>query len=183
MIFHKTRIDGVFFVRLETHGDARGYLKRTFCKREFSQMGFSAEFVQMNHTFTKHIGTVRGFHFQHPPLAEAKLIRCIRGAVFDVALDLRKGSKTFLQWISVELSAENNTMILIPEGCAHGFQSLADDCEMLYNHTAYYEPSLEAGVRIDDPRINTQWPLPIQHQSERDKSFTLISEHYKGLTL
>lgn len=183
MTFRETEIAGAFIIGLEPNADQRGKLSRTYCKREFAAIGFQAEFVQMNHTVTHTAGTVRGMHFQGPPHAEQKLIRCIRGKIFDVVIDLRKNSRTFLKWTSVELSAANDKMILIPEGCAHGFQTLEDNCELLYCHTAYYTPDAENGIRADDPEIAIRWPLPIADRSERDKSFQLLEVDFKGISI
>lgn len=183
MTFHDIGITGAFQITSDQRGDERGYLMRTYCQREFSAAGIPETFVQMNHTYTKEKGTVRGMHFQHPPYAETKLIRCIRGAVFDVLIDLRSGSPTFLKWISVELSAANRNLILIPKGCAHGFQTLENDCEMLYSHSEYYTPNSEDGVRANDTRIGIEWPLLPVNISPRDQSFRLLPEDYRGIFL
>jgi dTDP-4-dehydrorhamnose 3,5-epimerase len=183
MTFKKTQIAGAFIVDTEPKSDHRGKLARTYCKAEFATIGFQSEFVQMNHTVTYAAGTIRGMHFQTSPHTEQKLIRCIRGKVFDVAVDLRKNSKTFLEWISVELSDTNGVMLLIPEGCAHGFQALEDNSELLYCHTGYYTPEVEGGLRADDPKIAIHWPLPIIDRSDRDKSFPLLEADFKGISI
>jgi dTDP-4-dehydrorhamnose 3,5-epimerase len=129
------------------------------------------------------MGAVRGLHFQHAPHAEMKLVRCVKGRVWDVALDLRKGSPTFLQWHAQELTPNNSLMLIIPEGCAHGFQVLDPDSELLYLHTASYMPTTEGGIRFDDPAVKIAWPLPVADLSERDKQHPYINEHFFGITL
>jgi dTDP-4-dehydrorhamnose 3,5-epimerase len=135
----------------------------------------------MNHSFTAEKGTVRGMHFQHPPHAEIKMVRCIAGAVFDVVVDLRKDAETFLQWYGVELSAENKQMIYIPEGFAHGFQTLTENVELIYHHTEFYTPEAEAGLLYNDVALNINWPLPITNLSERDTKHPIIQSNFKGI--
>lgn len=135
----------------------------------------------MNHSFSTHKGTIRGMHYQVAPYKEIKMIKCIAGAVFDVIIDLRTGSPTFLRWFGVELSAQNRKMIYIPEGFAHGFQSLSDDAELLYHHSAYYTPGAEGGIRYDDPVIKIEWPLPLSIISGRDSTHPYIDNNYKGI--
>ena len=137
--------------------------------------------VQINHSKTTKKGSIRGLHFQKPPHGEMKLILCIKGRVWDVALDLRAGSRTFLQWHTEELSAENGRMLIIPEYCAHGFQVLEPESELLYLHTEFYEPSSEGGIRHDDPLVAVQWPLPVADLSERDTAHPLLTTTFKGL--
>ena len=162
-------------------GDARGFLSRLFCAEELALAGWQKPIVQINHTYTAKRGTVRGMHYQNPPHAEMKLVSCIRGEVFDVAVDLRAASPTFLQWHAETLSADNGRALLIPEGFAHGFQTLSDDCEMLYLHTAAYAPHAEAGLRADDPRLGVAWPLPIAELSARDREHPLLTPQFKGM--
>ncbi len=162
-------------------GDARGFLSRLFCVEELAVAGWKKPIVQINHTYTAKRGMVRGMHYQNPPHAEMKLVTCIRGEVFDVAVDLRTGSPTFLQWHAETLSAENGCALLIPEGFAHGFQTLSDDCEMLYLHTAAYALDAEAGLRVDDPRLGIAWPLPIAELSARDREHPLLTPQFKGM--
>ncbi len=181
MKFSSTNIKGVFVIDLNPIEDNRGWFMRTYCKNEFAEIGHNKEWVQLNHSFTRRMGTIRGMHYQVPPYSEIKLVRCIAGAVIDVAIDLRKGSATYLKWVSVELSAENKRMIYIPEGFAHGFQTLVDDCELLYHHTAYYTPGSEAGIRYDDPAIKISWPLPGADISDRDLAHQLLKESFKGI--
>ena len=135
----------------------------------------------MNHSFTTSKGTIRGMHYQLPPFREIKMVRCIVGAVFDVIIDIRKGSKTFLQWMGVELTAANKKMLYIPEGFAHGFQTLTDNCELLYHHSEFYNPGAESGIRHDDPLINISWPTPLTVISDRDRTHVLLNESFKGI--
>lgn len=181
MIFSPTALAGSFVIDLKAFSDDRGWFARYYCKDEFRQIGHDAEWVQMNHSFSAKKGTVRGMHFQWAPHREIKLVRCIAGAVFDVIVDLRKNSPTFLQWFGTELSAENKRSLYIPEGFAHGFQCLEDDCELLYHHSAFYQPGAEAGIRYDDPAIGIGWPLPVTVISERDSSHPLLDKEFKGV--
>ncbi len=161
--------------------DERGWFARTFCKEEFKQQGLGVEWVQINHSFTEKRGTLRGMHFQNPPYSEIKLVRCISGALYDVAIDLRKDSPTFLEWFGVELSAENKKMLYIPDGFAHGFLTLTDNCEIMYHHSAYYTPDAEGGIEFDDPIVNINWPVTVSEISERDKNHPYLTENFKGL--
>lgn len=163
-----TPIEGLHVIERQRLGDARGFLSRLFCAQELAGAGWDKPIVQINHTSTRMRGTVRGMHFQRPPHAEMKLVTCLRGAIWDVGLDLRAGSSTFLQWHAIELSADNGKALLIPEGCAHGFQALTDDCDLLYLHTAPYVIDAEDGLRASDTALGIQWPLPITLQSPRD---------------
>lgn len=181
MIFKSTALEGLFIVELTPMIDERGWFARTFCKNEFEKIGFKKELVQINHSFTTKKGTLRGMHYQLPPHSEAKLIRCIAGAVYDVAIDLRKDSPTFLKWFGVELSAENKKMILIPEGFAHGFQTLSDDSELIYHHSEFYTPDSEGAVRYDDPSVNIQWPLEVLNISEKDLIRPYLTTDFKGI--
>lgn len=181
MTFNPTFINGLYTIELDLFKDERGWFARIYCKEEFKKIGHSKEWVQLNHSFTKHKGIIRGMHYQHPPYSEVKLVRCISGAVYDVAIDLRKNSSTFLKWFGVELSAENKRMIYIPEGFAHGFQALTNDCEIIYHHTNFYTPGAEGGIRYNDPLIKINWPLPINGISERDKEHPYLSENFKGI--
>lgn len=181
MIFTGTALKGSYIVSLTPFSDDRGWFARTYCKKEFAAIGHDKEWVQMNHSFTKEKGTVRGMHFQHPPLAEIKMIRCIAGAVLDVIVDIRKGSPTFLQHVSFELSAANKQMVYIPEGFAHGFQTLEENTELIYHHSEYYQPGVEGGLRYGDPKLNIQWPLPVINVSQRDNDHPLLDENFKGI--
>jgi dTDP-4-dehydrorhamnose 3,5-epimerase len=163
-----TELPGVYVVETSTISDSRGNFARLFCDRALEQILGGRRIVQINHSLTRSVGAVRGLHFQHPPHAEMKLVRCLRGRVWDVALDTQPDSPTYLRWSATELSAENRRMLVIPEGFAHGFQVLEADSELLYLHTAHYQPDAEDGIRYDDPLANIPWPLPIRDVSPRD---------------
>ena len=183
MKFHATPIYGLWEIETAPHGDARGSLTRLYCADAFAEVAPGLRFVQVNHSITAQRGTLRGMHFQRAPAAEAKLIRCLRGRVFDVAVDLRFASPTFAQWHAVELSEDNQRQVLIPAGCAHGFQTRADHCELLYQHSAAYAPQCEDGVRHDDPRLAIVWPEPVTELSPRDRGFALLSADFKGVRI
>lgn len=174
---------GLKRVQRQRLGDDRGFLARLFCAGELAAAGWVKPVAQINHTYTARKGTVRGMHFQHPPHAEMKLVSCIRGEVWDVAVDLRAGSPTFLRWHAERLSADNGCALLIPEGFAHGFQTLADDVELLYCHSAAYVPQAEGGLHPNDPRVGINWPLPIAELSARDAAHPLIEADFKGILL
>jgi dTDP-4-dehydrorhamnose 3,5-epimerase len=152
---------GLKRVERQRLGDARGFLARIFCADELRAAGWTGPVAQINHTCTARRGTVRGMHFQHPPHAEIKLVSCIRGEVFDVAVDIRAGSKTFLRWHGEHLSADNGRALLIPQGFAHGFQALSDDAELIYCHSAPYNAAAEGGLHPQDPRLAIDWSLPV----------------------
>ncbi len=181
MIFTPTTLQGSYLVGLEPFMDERGWFARTYCKNEFAAIGHTAEWVQLNHSVTNKKGAIRGMHYQLPPFSEIKMVRCIAGVVFDVIIDLRKGSPTFLKWFGTELSAANKIILYIPEGFAHGFQTLTDDCELIYHHSQFYTPGVEAGIRYDEPRINIEWPLPVVTMSERDKQHLFLDKEFKGI--
>jgi dTDP-4-dehydrorhamnose 3,5-epimerase len=181
--FIPTPLEGLLTVRRKPLGDKRGFFSRFYCADEFRPMGWNRPIAQINHTFTKRRGAVRGLHFQYPPKAEAKLVSCLRGEVFDVAVDLRKGSHTFLRWHGEVLSAVNHKSLLIPEGFAHGFQALTDDCELLYLHTEFYSPDFEGALHTADPRLAIAWPLAVTELSERDRGHSMLEDSYEGLIL
>ncbi|MDP1725467.1 MAG: dTDP-4-dehydrorhamnose 3,5-epimerase [Bacteroidota bacterium] len=181
MKFKPTNFEGLILVESEPKGDERGWFARTFCKEEFKQIGHTEEWLQTNHSYTQHSGTIRGIHYQLPPYQEIKLVRCIAGSVFDVVVDIRKNSSTFLQWFSIELSATNKKAIYIPKGFAHGFQTLSNDCELIYYHTQFYTPNSEAAIRYNDEMINIKWPLLVTDMSDKDKSHPLLTKDYKGI--
>lgn len=183
MKIEKTAIPGICVVGTAAHVDARGSFARLFCTEELASLLGSRQVVQINHSRTTRAGAVRGMHFQHAPHAEMKLVRCLRGRVWDVAVDLRAGSPTFLAWHAEELSRENARMLVIPEGCAHGFQALEPDSELLYLHTASYHPAMEGGCRHDDPRLAIAWPLSVANVSARDASHPLIDAGFQGVLL
>lgn len=170
----QTRLPGLWEIQTSPRSDERGRFTRLFCAEEFEPVRPNVRFVQVNHSVTAKLGTVRGLHYQHAPAAEAKLIRCIRGAAFDVAVDIRESSPTFGKWHAVELSAGNERQVFIPEGFAHGFQALTDDVELLYQHTFPYTPSCERGVLHCDPFIGIEWPLAVTAISERDAMLPLL---------
>ena len=176
-----TGIDGLTIIERKKLLDDRGFLERMFCTSDFRNVLESRAVCQVNHTLTKKAGTVRGLHFQHPPFAETKLVSCIKGSVFDVALDIRKDSDTFLQYFSITLTAEDPITLCIPEGFAHGFQTLEPDCEMLYFHTAPYNAESEGAINALDPLVNVAWPLPVSERSERDTGTDFISEKFQGV--
>jgi len=181
MKFTPAKLTGSYEVDISPIIDDRGWFTRIYCKNEFSQIGHSKEWVQINHSFTTLKGSVRGMHYQLPPYKEIKLVRCVAGAIFDVIIDLRKNSATFLQWFGSELSAKNKKMLYIPEGFAHGFQTLTDECELIYHHSEFYNPSFEAGIRHNDPLINIQWPLTTTKISDRDSQYFLLNTNFKGI--
>jgi dTDP-4-dehydrorhamnose 3,5-epimerase len=158
MIFTETSVSGAFVVDLEPKEDERGFFARNFDPIEFARYGLNPHVEQCSISFNAHAGTLRGMHFQLPPHEEAKLVRCTRGALYDVALDLRPDSPSYLRWAGVELNAENRRMLYVPEGCAHGFQTLVDQTEVSYQVSASYAPGAEAGVRWDDPAFGISWP-------------------------
>lgn len=183
MKFIETAFDGLWVIEPEIKSDPRGFLTRLFCKNEFSQITANKEFVQENLTLTNVKGTFRGLHYQEPPYGEVKLVRCIKGKVFDIVADLRKNSKTFLKTFTLELNEEKLNMILIPEGFAHGFQTLTDNCLTLYLHTNFYNPQYERGLNINDPRINCSLPFQLNYISERDKNHPFLKNDFDGLNL
>ncbi len=183
MKIHNTALNGLKRVVSSPHADKRGTFTRWFCDRELREVLGGRHIVQANHSCTLRSGAVRGLHYQSPPHAETKLIRCIRGRVFDVAVDLRQASDTFLEWYSCELSGDDQDMLIIPEGFAHGFQVLEAGSELLYLHTAHYAPESEKGLRFDDPALTIPWPVPPTDISERDAGHPLITESFVGLSV
>ncbi|SFE01557.1 dTDP-4-dehydrorhamnose 3,5-epimerase [Spirosoma endophyticum] len=181
MIFTETPLSGAYLVALSPHSDDRGWFVRTYDKAAFAQMGHMADWVQMNHSLTRQVGAIRGMHFQHPPHAEIKLVRCIAGKVFDVIVDLRASSPTFGQWFGAELSATNQAALYVPKGFAHGFQTLTSDCQLIYCHSEYYAPEHEGAIRFNDPKIGIDWPLPVTDISARDANHPLLIPSFTGL--
>lgn len=179
----QTPLQGLNVLERKPVGDSRGYLERMFCEDDLGELVAGKRVVQINQTHTAHQGAVRGMHFQNPPYAETKIVSCLAGEVFDVAIDLRAGSPTFLQWHGEVLSPGTHKSILIPEGFAHGFQALGDDCTMLYFHTAAYNQAAEGGVRATDPKLNIDWPLDITDMSDRDASHPLIDDTFIGIAV
>ncbi|WP_248799492.1 dTDP-4-dehydrorhamnose 3,5-epimerase family protein [Pseudomonas sp. MWU13-2105] len=181
MNIRPTTLDGALVVETQPYQDHRGAFSRLFCEKSLAQALGGLHIAQINHSRTTAVGAVRGLHFQHPPHAEMKMVRCLKGRVWDVVVDLRADSPTFLQWHAEELTPQTGRMLVIPQGCAHGFQVLEADSELLYLHTAFYEPAAEGAVRYDDPRVGITWPLPVTDLSERDKNHALLSNEFAGL--
>lgn len=176
-----TPLAGLQLVQRSRREDSRGYLSRLFCAEELSEAGFRLPVAQINQTLTRRRGAVRGLHFQHPPHAEDKFVSCLKGQIFDVAVDLRRGSPTFLRWHAELLSANNLRSLLIPQGFAHGFQTLSDDCELLYLHSRPYAANAEGALHVQDPALSIAWPLPIAELSARDASHPFIDAAFQGL--
>jgi dTDP-4-dehydrorhamnose 3,5-epimerase len=181
LVFEPTPIAGVLRVRRTRRVDARGFLSRLYGADAFRAAGADFPIAQVNHTRTAAPGTVRGMHYQHAPHAETKLVTCVRGAIHDVALDLRRGSRTFLRWFALELRAEADDALLIPPGCAHGFQTLAPDSEIVYLHSAGYAPQSEGAVHVLDPRAAIAWPRPVEGLSERDRAHPWLAADFDGI--
>jgi len=181
MTFTPTPLQGSFVIDPNVLTDERGWFARFYCKNDFLEIGHQKEWVQLNHSVTNKKGTIRGMHFQLNPFREIKMVKCIVGAVYDVIVDVRRESTTFLKWFGVELSASNKKMLYIPERFAHGFQCLQDHCELIYHHTEFYTPNSEGGIRFDDPKINIQWPLPVSLVSSRDRAHLLVDDNFKGI--
>jgi len=179
--FQLTPLAGLLAVERQQAEDARGFFSRFYCAEEFAEAGFDRPVAQMNHTLTRRSGAVRGLHFQHAPHAEDKLVSCLRGKVFDVAVDLRHGSPTLLAWHGEILSADNARSLLIPRGFAHGFQTLEDDCELIYLHSAAYAAGSEGALNALDPRVGIDWPLALTDISERDRAHPHIAANYDGI--
>ena len=177
MRFVPTALEGVVEVRTEPRADDRGSFARTFCAREFGAAGLSVAVVQANVSSNHRRGTLRGLHFQRPPAAEAKLVRCTRGRVFDVAVDLRPGSPTFLRHAAVVLEARERNALYVPEGCAHGYLTLEDDCEVQYQVSEFYTPTCEGGLRWDDPVLAIPWPDTVRVFSPKDAAWPLLDPH------
>ena len=177
-----TPLDDVRLLVRKPLCDSRGYFERLFCGEELGLILSGQSIVQVNHTYTTQRGTVRGLHFQHPPHTETKFVSCLRGEVFDVVVDLRQKSSTFLHWHAEILSADNHKTLVIPEGCAHGFQTLTDDCEMFYLHTADYKAEAESGLNVLDPRLAIAWPLAVDGLSPRDKGHAMLDDGFQGIT-
>lgn len=178
-----TPLAGLKRIARQRLGDARGHLARLFCAQELREAGWTKPIAQVNHTYTALAGTARGLHFQRPPHAEMKLVSCLAGEVFDVAVDLRKGSPTFLNWHGEVLSGENGHALLIPEGFAHGFVTLSDHVSMLYCHSDFYAPDAEAGLNLEDPRLGIAWPRAIVSMSQRDENHPMIDPEFEGISL
>lgn len=176
MRFLETPLAGAFLIELDRHSDGRGYFARTWCRREFEAHGLVGDFPQANLSLSEEAGTIRGMHYQEPPHAEAKLVRCLRGALHDVIIDLRLGSETFGQHYGVDLSEKDYRALYVPAGFAHGFQTHVDRTEAHYMVSEFYTPAAERGVRFDDPTFGIHWPRPVSRISEKDKNWPLLDE-------
>jgi len=175
MRFRETAVVGAIMIDPDPHQDNRGRFMRAWCAREFAEHGIDFVPVQANMGFSVQMGTIRGMHFQEAPAPEAKLVRCTRGAMFDIVLDLRPESPSYGKWYGVELSAENARMLYVPEHCAHGYQTLDDYTEMYYMTSEFYTPAAARGLRFDDPAFGIQWPLAPTAVSEQDRSWPLVA--------
>lgn len=178
-----TRLSGLKVIERQQMRDERGYFARLFCADALAMAGWQSGIAQINESWTARRGTVRGMHYQAPPFADAKLVTCVQGAVHDVALDVRSGSPTFLQSHAELLSAENGRALMLPPGCAHGFQALTDDVLLIYCHSIPYTPAADQGINPTDPRIAVSWPLQIDTISERDRSRALLTESFSGVQI
>ncbi len=176
----QTPINGLIVVEITSHEDKRGTFARLYCEQELSKVIGHRRIVQINYSRTVNLGALRGLHFQNSPHAEMKLVRCLKGRVWDVAVDLRADSPTFLKWHSEELTPANTRMIAIPEGFAHGFQAMEPESELLYLHTAVYVPTSEGGLRYNDPKLGVTWPIRVTDLSERDLNHPLIDSNFQG---
>lgn len=173
MIFRETKLKGAYVIELELLEDERGFFARSFCQKEFEEHGLNSHIAQCNISYNKKEGTLRGMHYQEAPYEEAKLVSCIRGMIYDVIIDLRPDSSTYCQWVAVELNAENYKMLYVPEGFAHGFQTLEDSTEVFYRMSEFYHPECAQGVRWDDPKFNIEWPkVEDRIISSKDKSYS-----------
>ncbi|MGB8706320.1 MAG: dTDP-4-dehydrorhamnose 3,5-epimerase family protein [Gillisia sp.] len=168
MEFIATVLDGAYIINLDPKVDKRGSFTRMFCKQELSQINFNENIVQINHSITNEKGTIRGMHYQNGSSSEIKIIRVIKGSVYDVIVDMRPNSKTYLKWISNILSKDSPQLLYVPQGFAHGFQTLSQDVEMIYQHSSFFDPTSEMGFLYNDPKIGISWPLPVSVVSERD---------------
>ena len=171
MKFLPTVLPDTFIIEPELLEDARGFFARIWCQQEAAAHGLSPTWVQSNISFNRTCGTLRGMHYQTEPAAESKLLRCTRGALYDVVIDLRPASPTYMRWVAVELTADNRRMLYVPEGCAHGFQTLEDNTEISYHMSTFYAPACASGVRWDDPAFSIRWPLPVTVIADRDRQY------------
>lgn len=176
-------LSGVYAIRRNPIQDSRGFFERLFCSEELQAIGLKGSIAQINHTLTSRKGTVRGLHYQNFPHTETKIVTCLQGKVFDVAVDIRRESPTFLQWYAEVLSADNYTSLYIPDGFAHGFQALTGNCELLYLHTVPYRAEAEGALHVQDPALNIQWPLEITELSDRDKAHSMITREFTGVAV
>ena len=178
----QTNFKDLYIVESNSFKDERGAFSRVYCENEMHDI-FGKSIKQINHSMTKAKGTVRGLHFQYEPHSEIKMVKCIKGSVFDVVVDIRKNSPTFLKYFSIELTQENQKMIYIPKGFAHGFQTLEDDTELLYFHSSIYKPSKEGALNVIDPLLNIKWPLEIINLSKRDEAHKFLDNSFQGMVI
>ena len=174
MRFEPTKLAGAYLIHLEPRVDERGLFARAFCAQEFGGAGLETEYVQANISTNTRAGTVRGLHFQRDPHAEVKLVRCVKGAIYDVIVDMREGSQTFLRWTGAELSDENGLMMYVPKGFAHGYQALTGNASVFYMVSAFYAPQAEGGLRFDDPKLAIEWPRAVSDVSDKDARWPLL---------
>ncbi|MCF8369843.1 MAG: dTDP-4-dehydrorhamnose 3,5-epimerase family protein [Bacteroidales bacterium] len=183
MTFKQTILEGAWVVTLDPFVDDRGTFSRMFCENEFAEIGFTKNFAQVNYATNKSKGIFRGLHFQVPPYSDSKLIRCVRGKVYDVIVDIRQGSKTFLKSFAIELSPEENKMLFITDGFAHGYLTLEVKCELIYFHSTAYKPGFEGGLNYKDPKLNIALPFEPSKISEKDKNYTYIDNKFNGIKI
>ncbi len=181
MLFHETPLAGAYLIEQERRGDARGFFARYFCEKEFGDKGLETRFVQINNSLSAKAGTLRGLHYQLPPAAEVKVVRCVRGALWDAIVDLRPDSPTFRKWFGAELNAENRLMMYVPRGFAHAILTLSDDAEAIYLVSSFYGPEQERGVRWNDPAIGIEWPRQPIEISDKDAKWPDLDSGYHGL--
>ncbi len=181
--FIPSKLAGLYRIERNPITDDRGFFSRFYCAEEFKSIGLNTAIAQINHTCTSTKGAIRGMHFQYPPHSETKIVTCIAGEVFDVAIDIRHNSPTFLQWHSEILTADNRASLFIPDGFAHGFQTLTEDCQMLYLHSAMYQPEAEGALNAMDEKVAIEWPLTLTDISERDQQHPMIDSKFTGVTL
>jgi dTDP-4-dehydrorhamnose 3,5-epimerase len=181
MRFHKTPLEGAYLIELDKRGDHRGFFARFFCENEFGAAGLETRFAQINNSLTLKKGALRGLHYQLPPAAEVKVVRAIRGALWDVIVDLRPGSPTYLKWFGAELTEDNRSMMYVPRGFAHGFITLTDNVEAFYLNSNVYSPDAERGLRWDDPAVGIEWPAQAQEMSDKDRKWPDLNPKFHGV--
>jgi len=181
--FFETSIKNLFRIERIPIVDSRGFFSRFYCEQDFSELSPSFKIVQINHTLTMKKGAIRGLHFQYPPHTETKIITCIQGKVFDVAVDIRNDSPTYLQWHAEILSEENQRSLYVPDGFAHGFQTLTENCQLLYLHSEFYSPAVEGAINVMDPKLAIEWPLQVTEISERDKNHPMLDGNFEGVSI
>ena len=183
LLFKPTSIDGLIVIERKVVADNRGYFYRLFSKSDFEGIGLKKPLFHINFSHTNKIHSIRGLHFQNPPHTETKIVTCVKGEVFDVAVDLRKNSPTFLKWFGVNLSETNHLSLFIPDGFAHGFQVLQNDSELIYLHTEEYVKESESGLHVLDPMLGIRWPFEPKNLSDRDKGFAFLNNNFKGIDI